>query len=259
MAKEKKTEEVIAPERKRLTELYKIGSEVSFGDEADTVWVQKLTPSENQKAAEAARPQKSVISSIKKLPDDHEAKLPYSDQLDSGQLVSKIDKIKFLVSSKVEEARMSKQDEIASEKEWSDDDYLYGLQEAWNNGLEEKWLEDPEDEEAARVYSEIKRYSDKVYAEVEAEENEMVYEMQDLSEEEVDRKVINKLIEDDASRHLVEEFRLQQIFYATRTIDDHDKRYFESREEIDLLDGKVLNRLVFEFNTLTIDTTEVKD
>lgn len=262
MSKQDKAAAVEPRPKRRLTDLYIVGEEVTFDDGTDdpiVVWLQKLTPNETQLAVDASRPAKSVIASIKRLPEDDPAKAPFYDELDKAEMLTKRDKMRFLVQPKVDEFRISAEYRLADEDEWAKDDYLIGLQTAWADGLKDRWLEDPEDEEANRVYKELSRYIDKVEAEVEAEENELIYEIQDLPEQEIDRRVINRLIEDYANKKLIEEFRIQQIYLATREVDDHSKRYFESREELDTLSSSVINKLLLQYAFMSVDPMEGKD
>lgn len=262
MSKEDKAKAVDSRPQRRLSDLYVVGEEVVFDDGTDdpiTVWLQKLTPSETQVAVDASRPVKAIVASVKRLPEDDPAKAVYYDELDKAEMLTKRDKMHFLIKPKLDEFRISTEYKIADEEEWSKDDYLIGLQTAWAKELRERWLENQEDEEADRVYKELVRFSDKVDAEVEAEENELIYEIQDLSEAEIDRRVVNRLIEDHANKKLIEEFRMQQVFLATRCVDDHSKLYFESRQELDQLSSSVINKLQLQYAFMSVDPMEGKD
>lgn len=261
MSKEAKADVVSPRPQRRLSDLYIVGQEVVFDDGTDdpiVVWLQKLTPSESQVAADTARPAKSVVASIKRLPDDDPAKAPYWDELDKATMLSKNDKMRYLVAPKIEEYRISTEARIADEEEWSKDDYLSGLQIAWGNELRDKWVEDSDDAEANRVYKELNRYITKVEEEVEAEEKELIYEIQDLPEAEIDRRVVNRLIEEHSNKKLIDEFRMQQVYYATREIDDHSKRYFNSRDELDMLSSSVINKLLLSYAFMSVDPMEGK-
>jgi hypothetical protein len=262
MSNEAKAAAVDARPKRRLSDLYVVGEEVVFDDGTDdpiVVWLQKLTPTETQAAVDAARPAKSIVASIKRLPEDDPAKAPFYDELDKAEMLSKMDKMTFLVKPKVDEFKISAEYRIADEDEWAKDDYLIGLQTAWGAELRDRWLEDPTDPEADRVYKELVRYNDQVEAETEAEKNELIYEIQDLSEQEIDRRVVNRLIEDYSSKKMIDEFRMQQIFLATREVDDHSKRYFNSREELDILSSAVINKLLLTYAFMAVDPMEGKD
>ena len=259
-----KVDNVIAPTKRRLSDLYVLGEDVVFDDGTDdpiVVWVQKLTPSETQIAVEKSRPAKTKIISIKKLADDHHLKLRYLDELESEGMYEKVDFIKFLIRPKVEEARLSAEAKVAFEDEWAKDDYLDGLQRAWNDDLRDKWV-DPEsedNEEAERVYQELKRYTDQVERELEAAEKELIYELEDLSLEAVQRRAVNRLIETHGDNALIQEFRKQQLLYSVRYAEDHSERYFESVDEINILSEAVMGKLLVAYATLNIDSFEGKE
>jgi len=255
-------EKIIAPKERRLSDLYVTGAEVIFEEESDNpivLWVQKLTPAETQEAVNRSRPAKSKITSIKRLPDDASERLLYFDQMDEYGLYEDRDKIQFLIQPKLNQYAISAEARIADEKEWSEDDYLIGLQTAWNDEMKNRYAVDPEDAEAKRVYDELFKYSKQVQAEIDAEEKELIYEIQDLTTEELDRKVINKLIEDHGDSALIDEFRKQQLFFATRLGSDHSVRYFRSREEVDQCQTPVYNKLVLTLIEISVDSFEGKE
>jgi hypothetical protein len=259
----KKNDEVIAPVKRRLSDLFVMGEEVTFDDgdgDGISVWVQKLTPAETQLAVEKSRPSKTKIISIKKLPDDHHLKLRYLDELESSGIEDKIDFIKFLIRPKLEEARLSAQERIAAEDEWSKDDYLSGLQEAWNDELQAKWVKSDDDsEEANRVYDELKRYTDQVIKEVESAEQELINELDDLSLEALQKRAVNRLIETHGDNVLIAEFRKQQLYYSVREADSHKTRYFDNIEEIDTLPEVIHTRLLTVYSELAVDSFEGKE
>lgn len=261
MAKEKDT--VIVRKERRLSDLYVNGKEVVFdladGEDPLTVWVQKLTPAETQEAVNRARPAKSRITSIKRLPEDASEWYVYYDQIDEYGLEKEMDLIQFLIQPKLGEYSLSAEARIAAEKEWADDDYLIGLQTAWTDGMDAKYAENPEDPEAERVYEELKRYTLQVQDEIDAEEKELIYELQDLPLEELRRKVASKLIEDHGDNALLDDFRKNQMFFATRRGDDHNIRYFDSVEEINTLQTTVYNKLLLAFIEINVDSFEGKE
>ena len=252
---------VIAKRAPSLTDLFKVGEEVVFNDGVNevTVWVQKLTQSETKEAAEKSRPFKSTINSIKRLRDDDPRKLVYYDQVESAGLDSRDDWIRFLISSKLQEAQMSAEARVAAEDEWAKDDYLRGLEDAWLDGLDEAYAADPDDEQASRVFSELRRYSQTVEREVDAAREELINEIDDLPDEELLRRCINKYIEDISDRAMINEFRAWQIYLGTRKVDNHDELYFSDRSDIDKLVESVYNKLENVYLNLGIDGIEGKD
>ena len=267
MAKSKDNVTVIAPKRRRLSDLFVVGEEIEFDDgrgDPIKIWVQKLTNGETQQAVEASRPAKIKITAIKRLADDHPAKLRYLDELESEGFDSQETLIGYLIQNKLEEERFSAEARIGAEDEWAKDDYLTGLQDSWNNELQEIWIkgekEDKEKfEEADRIYAELRRFTDQVDREIEAAKQELTYDYDDFSLEALQRKAVNKLIDDHGDNALLAAFRKQQLFYATRDADDHSKQYFESVDEIDTLPTKIHSKLLLTYLEISVDGVEGKD
>lgn len=248
------------PKKKRLGDLFVTGEELTFDDgteEPITVWVQKLTPKEVQKAAEQARPAKSVITSIKRLDKDSSEKWELYNQIEAADFTD-LDIIKILISQKVQEANFSARAKIANEDEWAKDNYLEGLEDAWEEELRDRFIEDNEDSEAKRVMDELLRYSDQVAKEVKSVEEDLIYEMDHLDRDTLEDKFVNKLIEDRGTAALLEKFQSCQLFFATRENENRDQRYFSSVEEVEVLPEVIFNRLVSTYEDIAVDGTEVK-
>jgi hypothetical protein len=255
-------DKVIAPVRRSLFDLFVLGEEVSFDDgsgEPVVIWVQKLTQGETQECVEMARPAKQKIVSIKRLDDDNPLKLRYLDELESNGYETEQDFIEYVLRDKINESLISARERIAAEEEWSKDEYLVGLQKAWNDELYLRWLQNPEDEEAIRVFEELKRYTDQVTEEAKADKNELIYEIQDLSLDALKRKAMNSLIEEHSDNALINEFRKFQLYYAVRNNDDRSQKYFDSADQIKFLPDTVLNKIQNVFNDLSVDGFEGKE
>ena len=253
---------VIAKPRPRLTDLFKQGELVEFTDGEVTVkvWLQKLNQQETKQAAEAARPYKSMVNAIKRLPDDDPKKLAYSDQLDSAGLTEKSQFIEFLIRDKMQEAWLSAEAEISSKDEWAKDEYLQGLQDIWLESMEERYLADPEgDEEAVQVFKELFRYTEQVNSEINHAHEELVNEIDDLPYEELRSRVVNKLIEEYSDKVMIDEFKIQQLYLATRNPDNHDELYFDNKDQILSLSDSVYNKLSSTYSDMSVDGIEGKD
>lgn len=253
--------DVIAPKRKKLSDLFVTGTEVEFADGSDNppkVWIQKLTPHETQEAADKARPEKMKILSIRRLPDDDPAKLRYIDEVEST-LETKDDMISFVIADKIEKASISAQEEIAAKDEWAKDDYLEGLQAAWRDELKDKYFEDQEDEEAVRVFEQLQKYTNQVTDEIKARVDDLKNEVDHLDEETLKTRCVKKLIGIYSDSALLETFQRYQLYFAVRDPESHSKRYFGSPEEIDGLQGPVLEKLRETYTELSVDGFEGKD
>lgn len=259
--------EVIAPRRRRLSDLYVTGTLITLtgpvGDGSETasedVWVSKISPVEQKESADRASGARAAILAIKHLDDDHEKKLPYWDQLDELVADDRNTLINFLIAEKVSKAELSAEARLGAEGKWAENDYLSSLQEAWNDGLRDRYLATPDDEEASRVFNELKRFSDEVTESVKEEREDLVSSYDGIPDIELKRKAIDSIIQAEADFAWMAEFRRWQIFYATRWPDAHDERYFQSKDEVAHLDRRVFQQLVDAFNEITVDSIEGKD
>lgn len=260
--------DVIAPEYRSLEDLYVFGRTVSFNDGAGNtaeVWLQKISPADERDCIKPARAAKARVLMTKRLAEDSEDKMMFAVQLEELELTRE-QKITLVLQKRLEEAQLSKQEQIAAEDEWDKDDYLRGLQDAWNDGLRDKWLEEqegeedsPTDTEAAKVYAELKRYADAVDAAFEAERDDLISEFEHYTDEELDTKCVNALIEIEANSQLVDEYRIRKIYHATRKMENHDERYFKSAESVRHLQEQVFSKLEGKYDDVAIGVMEGKD
>lgn len=259
-----KADEVVSVKRRRLSELYVLGEEVEIGgDEGAVLWIQKLSSTEDDEAARAARPYKTAISVIKRLPEDAPEKSFYYDQLDLPELDSIEKRLEYLVQPALDEFELTAEAQLADEEEWKKEDYLIGLNEAWSpgseDGLYQRFVTDPEDEEARRVYQELQRFTEEFQARVDARKQDLIYELEDLEDEEINKRVVNRLIEDESNNKMYQEFRFQQLYRGTRDPEDHSKKYFESIDEIRSLPKEAYIELLAHWIGLNMDSIAGKD
>lgn len=252
--------------RRRLTDLYMVGKELTFSDSLDenneddpvTVWINKLSPIEQRDAADQATKARATILTIKNSPSLSADRLMYEDQIYDLGIDTRELQIEFLASEKIQEAEISNEERIASEDEWSKDQYLKSLQESWNDGLLEKWTDDPEDEDAKKVYDELKRFAEQVIEATKDDRENILAEYDHVSDEEIFKDVVDKIIDAEADFAWMNEFAGWQVYYAVREIDDHKTRYFESREEVACLDNRILTEIVRQYREMTVEGVEGK-
>jgi hypothetical protein len=260
------TKEVIAPTRRRLTDLYVVGREVSFeipgmeDEEPLVVWLSKLSPIQQRDAADSATSARAKLLALKNDPDSNPRQVAViREQLEDLGVKERDAMIEFLISPKVQEAFAANEARIGSEGKWAKDDYLTSLQKAWNDGLSEKYATNEDDEDAKRVYDELLKFTEEVREATEEDREDIKLEFEHTSDEELAEKCLIRAIDAEADFAWVNEFSRWQIFYAVREPDDHKQQYFVSRSEVDDLDPKILNRLLTEYNEMTVDPTEGKD
>lgn len=257
--------------RRRLTDLYMIGKELTFndsfddddgessGEDAVVVWLNKLSPIEQRDSADQATKARAGVLALKNSPSLAPERLLYEDQIYDLGLDTRALQVEFLATPKIQEGEQSNEERLAAEPEWADDQYLTSLREAWSDSLYEKWVEDPEDPEAKKVYDELKRFTNEVAAATEDERENILAEYEHVSDEEIFKDTVDKIIESEADFAWMNEFACWQVFYAVREPSDHKRRYFESREEVGCLDNRILSEIVREYREMTVDGVEGKD
>lgn len=247
--------------RRRLTDLYKVGKMVTLNDDTGEdpveVYIRKITPLEQDNCLKRANAARSTTLALRNKPDSDE----YQNQLVDVQEMDLDSKINALIAEPLAKIRMAREAELAGadESEWAKDDYLDGLQESWNNGMQQAYQDDPEDPDAKRVFLELKRFTDEVDKIMEGEQEALKRDWASLPIDEIDRRMVNKMLEVDADGAWLREFRACELFHAVRDPEDPKHKYFESKDEIEELDLKVRIQLYGEYQSLTVDTAEGKD
>jgi hypothetical protein len=245
--------------RRRLTDLYIVGTEVVFDDgqgDPITVFLRKLGPVEHETALKRANAARSRMAAVKRQPDSDDYLAHYAAVTEFSE--------EELASYLLEEHRASRapivEAELASEGEWAKDGYLDGLHEAWlDGGMKEAYAKDPEDPEAKRVFDELGRFADKVDAEVAAEVEAKRADLEHMDLEKLQQAVFEKYMEVQASLAWLTEYRRCEIWLATRDPKDKKTRYFESRDEVNDLPIEVSQRLMDAYRDISVEPMEGKD
>jgi hypothetical protein len=248
--------------KRRLEDLYIRGRQVTVddgtGDPVD-VWIQKLNPLEHEKAIRKAGAAKARVLMAMRDHDSEEYQEAYSDVLDLGPKASLVEYLVADESAKVKEA---KEAELSFADEWKKDNYLQGLRDAWEDAddpLKDRYARNPEDEEAHRVFLELKRFADQVEAEVAPELERLKRDWADVSDEEAQDKTLERFVELRSGMAWLREFRRMEVFYSTRDPEDHRKYYFASRDQVDGLANEVFFQLSTACQELMVEPAEGKD
>lgn len=255
--------DVIAPQRRRLTDLYMRGVSHSFADddpneEGIEVWVSKLSPLQRKAAGDKANAARALILAVKNEPEDSPVKLEYIEAAASMGYDDRKSKIELLIAPDVQKAIEEAEAEIAASDKWAENDFLVSLQDAWNDGLSSKYLEDPDDVEAKRVFDALREYTVEVEARVDKARESLAAGWKGRHESEIDEKILDRLIDTAADFRWVEEFHRWQIFFAVRLPEDHKEQYFVDKVEVDELDQRVFDELFSVFTDLSVSSLEGK-
>lgn len=254
----------MATKKRRLEDLYVRGRELSIDDGSGdpvTVWLQKLNPLEHEKAIRRSGAARAQVLLAARDQDSEEWGEAYADVRDLGDRTILVE---YLIADDVVKTRDSKEAELSFGEEWTKDNFLQGLRDAWEgdgngSGLKERFAVDPNDEEAHKVFVELKRFSDLVDAEAEPEIERLRRDYADISEQELQDKALGRFIELRAGLAWLREFRHSEAYFATRDIDDHRRYYFTERQQVDVLSPEVFNEISVAYQQLMVESAEGKD
>lgn len=249
------------PRTRRLADLYVTGREFIFDDddgenEPVTVYIRKLTPVDNEQVMRRANAARAAMLVARRDRDSQEYKNLYSQVWDVGDTDSLVDQ---LISPELIKKRIAREAEIAFTDEWNKDSYLQGLKDAWNDGLSDKYQENPDDLEAKRVFDELQRFEDAVTQAMKGEDEAIRRSFESKTEEELREKVLDQILELQSDVTWMSEYRKSELWLAVRDPKNRRERYFVSRDEVDELSYEMLKRLTEAYQSMSVDLTEGKD
>lgn len=250
--------------RRRLSDLYVVGRPVIVGkDTSDPVeiWLQKINPVQNEDALRRANAARTRTRAYGKDKDSEE----YLDAVSNVQdFASREVLVDLAIADELRLRRTRIEAELAAEDEWSKEEYLQGLVDAWegsidNPGLKERWAEDHDDPEAARVKGEIDRFDEKVKVLVDAEHESLKRDFEDTPEDVVLDKAVGRVLEQRAVTAFILEYENWQLYYAVRDPEKHADLYFENIDEVRSLEDQTKETLLFNYRELAVEQAEGKD
>lgn len=249
------------PKTKKLGDLFVRGVSctVTDGEDSVEVWIQKLNPLQQDKALRRANGARARVLSVRKKDEDDLDYLSYVHEAEDIINSGRDDCISYLLSEKLGTIYQAREAELAAEEEWSEENYIQGLRDAWDDGVSEDYARDPDDPEAKRVFSELKRFAEIVEKEVKKERDALARDFDNKSDEQLAKLVVDRVIEAAADLEWLKEFRKCEIFFAVRHPDNHNKPYFERREDVDDLELETFGQLAQAYNDMRVDVTEGKD
>lgn len=246
------------PKKRKLLELYQLGREVTItdGNQSETVWLQKLSSVDADTAFRRAQGAKSRVLTTKRDPDCDEYRSAWLEAEMLGEDTDLL--VDYLLAPERAQVLTAREAELAAEEEWSENDYLQGLRDAWDDGLKDTYAKNPEDPEASRVFVEMKRFADALDGIVDAEMEGRRKELSDHSLEDLREKVVDNILNYRSNAAWMDEYSRAEVWLGTRDAKNHDEPYFSSRAEVDQLAAKVLRELVTAFEAMRMDVVEGK-
>jgi hypothetical protein len=228
------------------------------GDGEVSVWLQKVNGVEAAEMTRRCDAARSRVMAATSGDEAWEATLgTVRDYVAEGE-GGKERLVDFLLLEKRGELQRSHELKLANEEEWSKDNYIQGLYDAWRDDLEKRWIVDQEDAEAAKCKEELDRFAAAATEEVDAELELFRESWAQEPEDQLQHRMASKLLEMDAGQAWIAELWACQIYYGTREPDDKMKRYFIDREEVDLLSPRTFEALHEAYQTLEVDVAEGK-
>lgn len=247
------------PAKRRLEDLYVVGREVTIDDgrgDPVVVWMQKLNPVELNSVMRIANATRARIRSVRSDKNSDEYMSMWLDVLEWER---KEDLIEYLVAESLMRIQERHEAELAAEEEWSEDNYLQGLRDAWEDGLRERHMTEPEDPEVRRVLAELERFSKEADERAADDIAAARAELAELPVEVLQERALDRVINYRSNAAWLEEFHRAELLYGIRQVENHKAYYFTSRAQLDQLTGEVLSALFAEYSQLSVDVTEGKD
>lgn len=257
--------------KRRLEDLFVRGAFVDFDDGAGEpvkVWLQKLSPVEVNLALRRANAARARVKAVKFDPDSD----AYMEmRLEVLEWETKEDLVTYLVATVEANVEDRIEAEMAGEEEWSKEDYLQGLRDAWDGGLRDVFVVDPEGPEgveAARVLAELTRFADACRAAAAPEVAAAREHLEAQSMAELQEQAMERVIRYRSNAAWLNEMRLCEIFYGTHDalpdakrpgewVATHE-RYWSARADFDRVANEVLTPLLATYAELSVDVLEGK-
>lgn len=242
--------------RRKLTDLYRREEVITLDDgkgEPVTVLIRKMSPVDYERAYRKANALRATILTVNNEESDY-----YQSTKNEIVEMDREALIEYLSNAGTAKELPVIEGEIAGGDKWNKDEYIVGLMDAWEGGLQDKYNEDPEDEEAKAVFEKMKEYQEEVEAAImdHAESLKAGFEYQ--SDEELQNLATRDMLKLNADLAWMNEFRRWEIFLSC--YDPETKNHvFGERAEIDELAPETLNAIAQKIEELVVDSTEGKD
>lgn len=244
--------------KRHLRDLYVRGTVHTIDDgdgEPESVFLKKLNLNENEEAVRLANAERSSYIAASRDPSSQK----YKDVLAEVYETDRDILVDYLIAEPLAKHRESVEAEISANPEWEKDNYLQGLHDAWNKGLRDKYHLDNEDEEASKVFAELRRFAEEVDTVIEGYSKSLKAEYDGMSDEELNPKATEQLLKNQADMAWVDCYRKAELLFAVRDVDDHKERLFESLADIDELETETFLNLLRAYREMNVEPQEGKD
>lgn len=254
-----------------LSDLYRRGASLTLddGDVGEVeVYLKKLNPIEAKEAREKGNAARARVLMKRKDKDSDIWLDAYTRVID----MEEEERVSLIVAPEVLKRRIEVEVEVAHEDEWLENDYLDGIHEAWQDGLdvqyqsarekvddgvEEEELEKGE-KEALKAMEEMTRFSDQVDKIMKSETSAIERPIKSYEEEQLIEKAVESLFEKESYDAWVDAFLAARIYFATRDVNDHAKKHFRTFRDAQEVEPEVLTALLEGYRKVELVDLEVK-
>lgn len=263
--------------RRKLSDLYKRGVEVRFGEtdgkpygkvgpfkDSDdqpiplgeseiAVWVQPPSPIQREMAmreAQASRARALVRAKRDEESPEHLTALAFLVEMSDETLID------YVMISDTETRRNDATREILANDEWKD---LTALQDAFRQYDEMSEEERDADPEYAAMMELDQKFGDQIDERAKELWEAQYDALKILGREKVEKKALEKRAELGASQSFMAEYERQMMFYAVRDIDDHGVLFFESARECADQEDEIRDVLAEALEQFISDVGEAKN
>lgn len=245
-----------------LTDLFSAGRvftvEDGHGDPV-TVYLQKLTPLDNETAVRRAN---AVRATIVIQGRDKESEV-YLNALNELLDYSEEDLLTLAVEDELARRSEAIEAEWAADAEWNDGEYLQGIWDRWQDPMIQEGYfvaeGEPRDPESERIFDELQRYSDELAAEMEKHRKHIRDEFSRKSYQQLIDMMLERTIKMQGDLTWMLEYRKCQVWLGVRKSEKDRTRYFKNRHEVDELASETLQRLVEAVTELEVPVDQGKE
>lgn len=244
-------------QRRRLTDLYANGEEITVGEggDAQQVWIRKMTPADAEVAYLKANARRSSVLAQER--EEEPGDFFISLKAEIAQL-SKDNLIDWLIDSEMVNQTPVVEARLAEENEWTKENYLGSLRERFlDEDFQTLFTEVPDDPEVKRVMSELSRFHNEVADEVAALRADLRATYEYDSIEELQGRVLHESLVAQSEAAWLEEFYNCQVWRCTFWADTREP-VFKTRAEVDDLQAKTSNQLREAIERIHVSDAEGK-
>ncbi len=245
-----------AKKRRTLKDLYVKEIVLTLDDDKNDpvdVLIRKMSPVDYETAYRKANALRATILAVNNDESDY-----YRSTMNEIVEMDRDALINYLSDAGTAKELPVIEGEVAGNEKWSKEEYIIGLMDAWEGGLQQKYAEDPEDDEAKAVFELMKEYQEEVDAAIVAHSETLRAAFALQPDEDLQKQATRDMLKLNADLAWMNEFRRWEIFLSCLDPDTKE-RVFTNRSEIDDLAPQVLNQIAAKIESLVVELTEGKD